>query len=439
MSEAPNWFFSACAFIGFVLCAIPLPWHLEAWNTGTCLYMIWTGLQCLNLFINSVIWNSNVLNVAPVWCDISSKFMIGATVALPAASLCINRRLYHIVSVDAVTKTRAEKRRDVLGDLAIGLGIPILEMILHYIVQGHRFNIFEEIGCYPATYNTPPAYALVWCWPVAIGVVSAVYCLCTIRELALRRAQFKELLSANRNMSSSRYFRLMGLAAIEVLGTIPIGAYIIYLNVTISPIQPWISWVDTHYDFSRVAQYPSVVWHADHQTAVSLQMSRYLFVACAFIFFSFFGFADEARRNYRLAYTSFAKKVGISTGTMSSGTWGTGSKQDMSYNSRPGMPVFITQRTDTKRDSFASFSTNLSIGDLGNPNLHEKKQPYSVATSGGSISKDSLPTAAAAAADVPMDFNDITLPAFPELTLDVNTVPRHIPDAPSSRRSSLDV
>ncbi|KAI6043286.1 pheromone A receptor-domain-containing protein [Pisolithus marmoratus] len=418
MSEAPNWFFSPCAFIGFVLCAIPLPWHLEAWNTGTCLYMIWTGLQCLNLFINSVIWNSNVLN-----------FMIGATVALPAASLCINRRLYHIVSVDAVTKTRAEKLCDVLGDLAIGLGIPVLEMILHYIVQGHRFNIFEEIGCYPATYNTPPAYALVWCWPVAIGVVSAVYCLCTIRELALRRAQFKELLSANRNMSSSRYFRLMGLAAIEVLGTIPIGAYIIYLNVTISPIQSWISWANTHYDFSRVAQYPSVVWHVNHQMAVSLQMSRYLFVACAFIFifFSFFGFADEARRNYRPAYTSFAKKVGISTGIMSSGTWGTGSKQDMSYNSRPGMPVFITQRTDT----------NGTLSLLSLPTSLWKKQPYSATTSGGSISKDSLPTAAAAT-DVPIDFNDITLPAFPELTLDVNTA-RHTPDAPSSRRSSLDV
>ncbi|KAI6111889.1 pheromone A receptor-domain-containing protein [Pisolithus thermaeus] len=439
MGEPPNWFFSACSFIGFVLCAIPLPWHLEAWNTGTCLYMIWTGLGCLNQFINSVVWNTNVINKAPVWCDISSKFMIGTAVAIPAASLCINRRLYHIVSVDAVTKTRAEKRRDVLVDLAIGLGIPILEMILHYIVQGHRFNIFEEIGCYPTTYNTPPAYALVFCWPIAIGVVSAAYCVCTIRELALRRAQFKELLSANRNMSSSRYFRLMGLAGIEVLGTIPIGAYTVFLNVTISPIQPWISWANTHYNFSRVAQYPYVVWADNYQLAVSLQMSRYLIVACAFIFFAFFGFADEARRNYRVAYTSIAKKVGLTTGMVTSGTWGTGSKQDISYNGRSGMPVFITHRTDTKRDSFASFSTNLSIGDFGNTTVDEKKQPCSATTSGGSISKESLPTAAAASADVPMDFNDITLPPFPEPTLDVNAVPRHTPDAPSSRRTSLDV
>ena len=61
--------------------------------------------------------------------------MIGLAVAIPSASLCINRRLYHIVSVDSVTKTRAEKRRDVLVDLAIGLGIPLLQMILREYAQ----------------------------------------------------------------------------------------------------------------------------------------------------------------------------------------------------------------------------------------------------------------------------------------------------------------
>lgn len=44
-----------------------------------------------------------------------------------------------------------------------------------YIPQGHRFNIFEDVGCYPFTYNTWVAYLLVSCPPVAIGCVSAVY------------------------------------------------------------------------------------------------------------------------------------------------------------------------------------------------------------------------------------------------------------------------
>ncbi|KAL4070140.1 pheromone A receptor-domain-containing protein [Scleroderma yunnanense] len=429
MSDAPNWFFSACAFVGFVLVTIPLPWHLEAWNTGTCLYMIWTSLGCLNLFINSVVWNSDVINKAPVWCDISTRFMIGLAVAIPSASLCINRRLYHIVSVDSVTKTRAEKRRDVLVDLAIGLGIPVLEMILQYIVQGHRFNIFEEVGCFPATYNTPPAYALVFTWPIAIGLVSASYCIRTIRELAVRRAQFEELLSANRNMTSSRYFRLMGLAGIEVLCTLPLGAYAIYLNSSAAQIQPWISWSNTHYDFSLVGQYPSVVWHSDQLNVISIELSRYVVVFCAFVFFGFFGFADEARRNYRLAYTSFAKKVGLTTATDSPGTWtGTGSKGDMSYNGRP-MPVFITQRTECKRDSMASFSTNLSVGEFAGFDATADKQPYLPTSSADSISKETFPSP---------DLN-VTLPTIPQPTLDINPVPPHTPDAPHSWRSSIDV
>jgi hypothetical protein len=70
----PNYVFSLFSFVGFLLCMIPLPWHLEAWNTGTCLYMIWAGLGCLNLFINSIIWNGNAFLKAVVWCDICEFF-----------------------------------------------------------------------------------------------------------------------------------------------------------------------------------------------------------------------------------------------------------------------------------------------------------------------------------------------------------------------------
>jgi hypothetical protein len=40
------------------------------WNTGTCLYMIWTGLGCLLQCVNSIVWNKNTINRAPVYCDI---------------------------------------------------------------------------------------------------------------------------------------------------------------------------------------------------------------------------------------------------------------------------------------------------------------------------------------------------------------------------------
>ena len=41
-------------------------------NTGICLFMAWAGINCLYQFINSVIWNGNIVNWSPVWCDIGT-------------------------------------------------------------------------------------------------------------------------------------------------------------------------------------------------------------------------------------------------------------------------------------------------------------------------------------------------------------------------------
>ena len=92
MHFPPNELYSAFSFIGFVLCAIPFYWHLKgkvcnyspdwsvlsendnvARNTGTCLFMIWTGLGCLLQCINSIVWNKNTINRAPVYCDICNS------------------------------------------------------------------------------------------------------------------------------------------------------------------------------------------------------------------------------------------------------------------------------------------------------------------------------------------------------------------------------
>jgi len=372
ISTTGNQIFSAYAFVGFVLVAIPLPWHLEAWNTGTCLYMFWGGLACLNYFINAVIWNKHAMNVAPVWCDISTRIIIAQSVAIPAASLCINRRLYQIASVKSVTITKTQKRRAILVDLAIGLGLPLLELPMAYITQGHRFNIFEQVGCFPYTHNTPVAFPLVWVWPLVIGLVSAFYCVRTIIAFHKRRTMFKELLSANNNLNSDRYFRLMGLAAVDLCCTIPFSAYIIALNVK-GGIQPYKSWADVHSNFGRVVLFPAIIWHNDNHTRTSLEMSRWLTVSCAYIFFAFFGFADEARKNYRNMFESFAKRVGYSTGSMGSGSTSTsGAKtgfpgmtsfgKGMSSFGKASIPVFVRKETTRTTDlTSSSYSEKDSV------------------------------------------------------------------------------
>jgi pheromone a factor receptor len=65
--------FPVFAFLGFILALIPLPWHLEASNSGTVIYMMWAALANLNAFINAIVWRNTALNVAPVWCDICTS------------------------------------------------------------------------------------------------------------------------------------------------------------------------------------------------------------------------------------------------------------------------------------------------------------------------------------------------------------------------------
>lgn len=190
----------------------------------------------------------------------------------------------------------------------------------HCLLLGHRFDIYEDIGCYPFTYNTPLSYPLSQAWPIAIGLISAVYCsmygprvsadivwlthlyvVLTIRAFLRRRAQLSMLFASSSSLTVHRYMRLVALALTEILCTVPLASYGLYLNLS-AGTDPWISWSDTHFHYSQVDQYPALLWRMDRTAVISLELSRWLPVFCAFVFFGFFGFAQEARRHYRQVY-----------------------------------------------------------------------------------------------------------------------------------------
>ena len=179
------------------------------------------------------------------------------------------------------------------------------------------------------------------------------------------------------NLNSSRHFRLMGLASVELLFGIPWSIYAtLYLNIAVahgaseSPIHPYISWKSVHARFSYVGQFPAFQWKQYPTVLMSLELNRWSKVLCAFIFFAFFGFADEARKHYRLAYNSVARKVGapiLSAPSML--------KQPVMSTGAGTMPVFISRETTCKRDTRTSFSTDLSAQDV-DITLDDMKAPH---------------------------------------------------------------
>jgi hypothetical protein len=239
---------------------------------------------------------------------------------------------------------------------------------IEYISQGHRYNILEDVGCIQAVYPTPLAVIFVAIPPILIGLVTACYAVPTIIAFNRRRIEFNDLLAQHSNLSSSFYLRLMCFGALELLGTVPIASYFLYMDVS-TGLQPWTGWSYVHSHFSNVFFIPRIVWENSRSKAAD-ELGRWIGVICAFNFFAFFGFAEEARSNYRAVYLTVAKHIGLSTAP-----------------SKPsGSPRPRSKRNDIEAIVFAhTTSTNISIpipdGENHNANEKEDQAPQVNTTS----------------------------------------------------------
>jgi pheromone a factor receptor len=107
-------------------------------------------------------------------------------------------------------------------------------------------------------------------------------------------------MSTHPALTPARYLRLSALALTDLMLSTPLAAFTIYLNTVASPISPWISWADTHFDYGRIEQVPHVLWAANTNSRVAIELARWAPPMYALVFFALFGFAEEARRNYAL-------------------------------------------------------------------------------------------------------------------------------------------
>lgn len=201
----------AGAFLAAALVLVPLPWHWQARNIGTLSIIAWLFVVNMIYAINAIVWDANVNNPAPIWCDISelqnsllmlsrqtdiylaTKLIIGANTALPLATMCVCKHLALVSSKRVARLDHDDKRRRMIFDAVICFGIPLIFMALRkflgsifarlnsphgttdYIVQGHRYDIVENFGCQPATYFSVEGIIIVLLPPLVLATATLVY------------------------------------------------------------------------------------------------------------------------------------------------------------------------------------------------------------------------------------------------------------------------
>jgi len=133
----------------------------------------------------------------------------------------------------------------------------------------------------------------------------------SFRAFSKIRAQSKDIFSFRSGLTNSRYIRLMLLAATVAICSIAFQSFALVEDFS-EEIEPWTSFKELHANISVVIKYSAQQWRSS-SNAADLELSRWLWVICALLFFAFFGFSDEAVKHYRYAMSLAGSYVGVSS------------------------------------------------------------------------------------------------------------------------------
>jgi len=150
------------AFLAAVLVIIPFPWHWRARNVATMALMFWLCIVNIIFGVNAIVWAGNVNNPIPVWCDISTwsfvsftksilnalqtatKIAVGASYALPLATLCICKHLEMVSSSRKVSYDLKDRKRRMIFESVMCFLVPVIFMALRasipYYFLPHNLN-----------------------------------------------------------------------------------------------------------------------------------------------------------------------------------------------------------------------------------------------------------------------------------------------------------
>ncbi|EGN92611.1 hypothetical protein SERLA73DRAFT_65479 [Serpula lacrymans var. lacrymans S7.3] len=284
------------SFICAALVLVPLPCHLRARNIATVSIIAWLFVVNVIYAIDAIVWSNNSRIIAPVWCDITSTLITGVHIALPAACLCICIHLEQIASFSQVA-TPVAKRRRIIFESLMCFGLPLVYIALHFIVQSHRFDVFEGFGCRPTTFTSIPAIFLVWIPPLFLSLATLVHAGLSWRHFLCRGIQFARCgYGSPLSLTSSHYIRLVVISVAEVVWVLIVISVEMRFKLS-SGLEPWTSLSDVHKDFSRVLTFG--VQDTSRSTISSLLFSWIATPIESLLFFALFASGNDAVAGYK--------------------------------------------------------------------------------------------------------------------------------------------
>ncbi|VDC05052.1 unnamed protein product [Peniophora sp. CBMAI 1063] len=301
---------TACILTSVMLLLVQLTSFVRhSWNLGVTFLCFWLFLETLTSGVNAVVWSDNADIKLYVYCDIVSRVQIITSVVKPMATLIITRRLYLIISLQSIEPHNLDKkanRRNLAIEWTLGLLIPLIVAgPLYYVVQWLRFQVEEGFGCGNSPDGSILSILLIYSWSVIPPLVSiAFYYPSVVRRFYKHSREVNQFLRSNNSVSRRNYFRILALASIDVLLTLPLGianiALIITQSLSFGPLTFYYGWASDHNSTTWEPQgwpYAEVVAQGT-STVAQDYFAQWTSPILAFAIFGLFGFTSEARASY---------------------------------------------------------------------------------------------------------------------------------------------
>lgn len=211
--------------------------------------------------------------------------MLGTNLAVPAALLCIARQLEHLSSTRTLSSHPTVVRNHLILDIFMCYVLPIIYILLRafmflliffltffrlldLVVQNHRFDLTEGIGCSASIDPSAIALSLMWIPPLLICGISIILFGLFLSRVRISNKSYQtsilalsihnctrhssahlaEYIGSRSAMTSSSFFRCL---VVSLGTTITAGLVYIFCSFSGPALHPW-SWAADPESMSKV-------------------------------------------------------------------------------------------------------------------------------------------------------------------------------------------
>ncbi|KZV62000.1 STE3-domain-containing protein [Peniophora sp. CONT] len=340
----------------------------QSWNLGVAFLCFWLFWENLTGGVAAIIWSDNADIKLYVYCDIISRIQLVTFIVKPMCTLIITRRLYLIARLRSEDAFSVRKHRaDMIIEWTLGLAIPLLLAgPLYYVNQFERFQVTEGTGCGAAITGQSVLgilFSTIWSFvPPLLSTI--IYYPRIMWILYTRHKDTNRFLHSSQSISHTSYYRLLALASIDALVTLPFGITTFILSLLSQLKQTGVripfydGWDAIHSDWT-----PSGITYAEvsaiGRTALAeTYFARWTSPFLAFVIFALFGVTGAARETYWKLICTVGGWLG----------WKRSARQDGPLDTM----VFGSRPRDNTRDAESSFH-DPSTGDDDSQNMQSNK------------------------------------------------------------------